>query len=199
MVRKYASSEPSIISGTEEANIIQSVAITFSVTGEGVLVGTTCKNALQGGMATVALRSTTKSGAPKVFAQAEDLQPGEITVNTVADVPAKLLCTADKLTIAADGSSYAVLTANIADSNDNFILSATNTISFEVSDENVLKEPLPAAASGGMATARIISTLTPGTATVTAASAGLNQGTIVLTAGRAAAPGRRVLQKKLSG
>ncbi|MBA7699117.1 hypothetical protein ES703_107803 [subsurface metagenome] len=150
--------------------------ITFSVSGQGTLLDTTAKAAISGG-ATVALRSTTTKGTATVAATATNLDEGTVDVITVG-VPVKLINTAEPITIYADGSTTSLITAGISDFEDELVLTATNTLTFSVSGQGTLLDTTTKAAINGESTVMLRSTTTPGTATVTATSSGLEEGTV---------------------
>ena len=151
-------------------------SVTFSITGEGTLLGSASKNAISG-IATVTLQSTSTAGTITVTSISSDLVQGVISVNTVPP-PIKIINTASPTWIVANGSSTSLVTVRICDTDNNVVPIATNEITFSVSGRGSLLGSTVKNSLNGMTTIDLQSTTIPGTATVTATSNGLNQGII---------------------
>jgi adhesin/invasin len=157
--------------------------VTFNVTGEGVLVGANPAAAVNG-IATIKLRSTTKTGTINVGAASGSLTNGSVNVTSIAGAANKLVVGNNAGIIIADGLSVSTVTANICDINGNIVTSADNFVTFSVSGNGSLDGANPKRAVNGVASIRLKSTTTLGSALVSASVNGLTSGsTTVYTIG----------------
>jgi hypothetical protein len=149
--------------------------LTFSVNGQGTLLGTTKKSA-SAGYATVVLQSGTLEGAATVKSTAAGLAEGTavITLTPDPEAPAKLFVTANPASIMANGNSTSLISAFIRNSGDFPVSTATNLISFGISGEGTLLGTTQKNAAAGRATVTMKSTINYGTAVVTATSDNLS-------------------------
>jgi adhesin/invasin len=157
-------------------------SVTFSASGTGTLVGSSIVTA-SGGIATIALRSTTSLGTATVTATADSMAMKSATVATAIGAPAKITCTASPASIFADGATTSLVTGRITDSVNNVVTTWSNSVWFKVSGEGRLPGGTTyymATAAAGTATVRMNSTTQTGTATVTGTASGLAQGTVTV-------------------
>ena len=152
--------------------------INFSVSGSAGTIATTQCNA-SGGIATVKLTSTVNYGTATVTATSSGIMQGTVSV-MVTQVATKLLCTASPAAINADNVATSLITARVSDPGNALVSTATNTVLFTITGQGTLLGATSKIASGGMATVLIRSTLTIGTATVTATSTNLSSGTVAV-------------------
>ena len=153
-------------------------SVTFSVSGQGTLLGTTIGSAVSG-LATIQLQSSTTAGTATVTATSANLTAGSVSV-TVMQVASKVICTANPTIINADNTATSLITARILDESNILVSTAGNTILFTITGEGTLQGTTSKSASEGIATALLKSSLTAGTATVTATSSGLSSGTVAV-------------------
>jgi hypothetical protein len=104
------------------------------------------------------------------------------TVNvTVTQVATKILCTASPTAINADNVATSLITARVSDPGNALVSTAANAVLFTISGQGTLQGTTSKSASSGVATVRIKSTMTAGTAAVTATSSNLSMGTVAVT------------------
>jgi hypothetical protein len=161
--------------GTNQLIVTASNSVTFSLDGQGSLVGINPSNA-QGGIATLTLRSAASAGTATVTATAENMFPGTIAVTMQAGDAAKLICAVNPGTLIADGTTTSLVEAKVKDDYDNDVPNATNTITFQVNSCGTLIGTTVQAASGGKATITLKLTSSC-TAVISAVSTGLASGT----------------------
>jgi hypothetical protein len=93
-------------------------SITFTISGQGTLVAPTAKNATSG-KATIMFQSGTTTGAAVVSATSSNLAMATAGLTLTAGAPAKLVNTAQPISIVANASSTSVITARVTDANNN--------------------------------------------------------------------------------
>ena len=179
-VRKVVSTEPTVSAGTEETAPPQNdFIVTFTVSGPGTLLGTTSKAGINGA-ATILLQSTQAIGTITVTSTAETLTQGTVNIITILRQE-KLICTSADSSIKADGSSTTMITTLICDEGNVPVTTATESITFSVSGAGTLQGITSKNAVSGAATVVLKSSVSAGTATVTATAANLNAGSVAIT------------------
>lgn len=134
------------------------------------------------GVATILLRSGTEEGVATVTSTAETLSQGTVEVFfTGDDVPDRLSCGASDTGIKANGTATSLITATVLNAVGAPVTTATNGISFGITGQGTLVAPVSGNASDGVLTVLMKSTLSPGTATVTATSSNLGQAAAEVT------------------
>jgi len=154
--------------------------ITFSVIGQGTLNGTNPVNAV-GGIATINLIGTTIAGGATVQASAPGLTSGNVFVNTIAGPKTKITLTTSKLQLVADGNDSTIITAKIQDSNGNTVLTATDPITFSITQGTAtLTGTNPANAVAGISTITVQSTTKASQVNIKAMDGSLSPGSLSL-------------------
>lgn len=158
-------------------------SVLFSISGQGTLVDTTSGNA-SSGTATVIMKSTSSPGTAVVSATSDGMAPGTVCVVTSSTTPSfSILLTASQLAIPADGMSTSLVTALIRDVNGNMVVTASNSIDFSLGGAGaVLTGTSRRTAANGIATILLRSSLTEGTAAVSATSQGLSGASVKIYA-----------------
>jgi len=152
--------------------------LTFTISGEGTLLGASAKNAVSG-VGTVMMRASTRAGTAVVTAACSGLNPDAVNVRTIAGTAVKLISSANPAIITANGVDASLITCAVCDTNNNTVETAANMVTFRVSgegnwsDNSVTDKEIEA--SEGIAFMYLKSTSVPGTATVNATSAGLGE------------------------
>jgi len=158
-----------------------SALIDFSVTGDGTLIGTTSKNAVNG-LATVMLESGVTVETVTVNAVSSGLVTGQKEVSVVADVPVKVILgmamtDPDKGLIDANRTSdYAQLTATIKDDYNNTVYEAIS-VTFTVTIGNAVIEEVSKTTTDGVTVWKYYPD-TAGTTVVEVVSGGLTSASV---------------------
>jgi hypothetical protein len=148
-------------------------SITFSITGQGALAGTTVKNA-SSGLATVKLVSTMQTGTATVRATSANVSEGSVSV-AATGVPVGLFLSANPAYLNADGTSTSLVTARITDINNATVTTASNTVSFGLSGVGSFVTNSNPNAVSGIASVSLKAPLSVGQSTISATSSGLGE------------------------
>jgi len=147
--------------------------VTFAISGPGILIGSN-PVVCYGGKAVTKMKSTTTPGTINITATSPGLNSGSCSITTfIGSTPTKLVLSVNPSTLRADGKSTSILSAAIKDSNNNTINTATNTVTFNVSGPGALLGNNIIDPINGIATAELISSIVPGTITVSVSATGL--------------------------
>jgi hypothetical protein len=138
------------------------------------------------GTATVRVKSTTVAGTVTVGVTGDGLTGEQATITTVAGQPSQVRVGASMLALNADGNSTSDITAQILDINNNLVTSASNPVTFTISDAGTWSDGSVGATLvaliNGVATIRIKSGLTTGSITVSCWTLGVTTNTITINA-----------------
>jgi hypothetical protein len=142
--------EAIVVDVNENIVLGSTYSINFSITGEGDFIGNSFVKTVNS-IARVSVISTKKTGKIVVTAKEPNLDDGIVEINSVTDKPGKLVLNLDNNIIRTGGLSSTLIRANIADMNDNIVMSSTQTVEFSVYIGNVLRKQQSVIVSSGSA------------------------------------------------
>jgi len=160
-------------SGGYKVNAAQNL-ITFGKDG-GTLVPDTPVPA-DGGIATVALKSSLISGTVTVTSTSPELSQGTVGV-LFEPGPAMIGCTAQPSVLVADGTGTALITTRVLDNNSSLVATANNRIYFELTGGGALSGE-DVQSVNGLATIEYLSGTSVSQTIVKASSLELQEGTV---------------------
>jgi hypothetical protein len=167
------------IKDISENTVYSSTAtVSFSVTGEGTVTGTSVKNALSG-VATCLLKSTTTPGTCVVTATSSGLSQSTLNVRTTGTMNSvSLITTNAPASMQADGTSTSLTVAVLKDVNGNIVCDDNNSVTFCIKmgpgqlltdTGDYIRKPV-----NGITTMLLRSTAVPGDIFVNAACGGVS-------------------------
>jgi len=154
------------------------------IDSSGNFVGKTYSiNAVEG-IATVTFEASDTEGDVIIEASDSGLTPDSVTIKvTDPGKPVKINLTASPIFMTPE--SISIITATVVNAGGATVESATNEITFSVSDPDLGTLSNQSILDSGVATIALNSSATPGTITVTASSSGLEPGVVdVITGGQ---------------
>jgi hypothetical protein len=167
--------------------------VTFTISGAGGTVVTWLDGSVSpriipcsNGIATTRMKSTTLPGTITVTATFTGVTPANATITAIAGTPVKVLSNVNPATMIANGLTTSTITASLVDSNNNVILSATNTIIYSISGQGTwadsgTTETRNITPNSGTVSTAVKSTVSAGLIKINCNSYGLEGSTVTVT------------------